>query len=204
MYGGIIGKHECENMQVTKCGNDKDIEGTDYVGGITGYEYIGEIIITDCYNIKTIKSISKYSGGILGAKTNYSNIYINNSYNKGKVISSQYAGGITGYVTKGSHEGKATITNTYNVGIVEGNSSKGGIIGFNKSNTECTFLNCYYLDECDKEIGNLESSEATSMSVSEMKNIAFTNQMNANIENIENTGNWNRWKQGEDGYPELE
>lgn len=93
-----------------------------------------------CYNLATVKGTSR-AGGICGtmsgsvrlpmdgSSTSDTTSKIENCYNKGTVISTEYnAGGILGHVDSGA---KNQIVNySYNTGNVTGATEVGGIVGY--------------------------------------------------------------------------
>ena len=105
-----------------------------YGGGICG-SFSGTSLGMS-YNVGTITG--PHAGGIAGALRN-STIF--NCYNIGEITSSDYAGGIAGYVTNNGAIGKC-----YNVGIMNGSDNSvciGGITGYMSSGVSS---DCYFLD----------------------------------------------------------
>jgi len=126
------------------------------VGGICGYCYSANTIITNCYNTGTVSGSSTSVGGICGFYGTQTNCH-----NTGTVTGSSNVGGVCGsagiltncYNTgtvSGSSSGvggicgnSGTQTNSYNTGTVTGSSNVGGICGYIGTQTDC-----YYLEGC--------------------------------------------------------
>lgn len=146
ILGGICGQMY-GNSNIKNCTNGISITLTSsgnytYVGGIVGQAYLGASAIVNSINLGNVKSTGGTSrcGGILGVMYTPSGaseklIDIDNCYNKGKIDSSTYSGGIVGYNSNGSVV--LDINNCFNSGNVGSKS----IIG----NGDATLNNCYYL-----------------------------------------------------------
>ena len=141
--GGLVGYNR-ENGIIKNCYHTGSVSGSNYAGGIAGYD---EGVISDCYNDGSVRSSvssgSSYVGGIVG----YSNGTIMNCYNTGDLIisctpnyssnffSSAYIGGISGY------KERMPVSNCYNSGNLTIKTDRtrsyydsgfaGGIVGYN-------------------------------------------------------------------------
>ena len=116
--GGLVGYNH-ENGIIKNCYHTGSVSGSNYAGGIAGYD---EGVISDCYNDGSVRSGvssgSSYVGGIVG----YSNGTIMNCYNTGDLIiectpsyssnvfTGSYMGGISGY------KERMPVINCYNSG----------------------------------------------------------------------------------------
>ena len=73
---------------------------------------------------------SKYVGGIFGRLTgSYYAISLDESYNSGTVSGASYIGGIVGMADSGTSASRPSMKNLYNVGNINANSYVGGIFG---------------------------------------------------------------------------
>lgn len=132
--GGMIG--EGMFCFAIDCKNTGDITGTKYVGGLFG-SVVNVAIIERSYNTGIITCTSDDSdttdtaGGLVGAVTLTQVMEVStsiaNSYNQGKIVSDQTAGGIIGYCL--SVLVPLEIQNCYNSGNIVGNYYVGGIAG---------------------------------------------------------------------------
>ena len=120
-YSGIVAgnsKGTIENCHVTS-GVNSYIHGSQYVGGIVGYN-VGSV--TGCTNNGTVSGSGKYVGGIVGHGT--ADAVITNCTNSGTVSGEdQYVGGIVG-------ESLGSVTNCTNTVAVSGDIRVGGIAGW--------------------------------------------------------------------------
>lgn len=146
--GGIVGhiqsdsSHKCTT--ISECENHAMISGISgsapmHIGGIVGYAFTGEVIISDCYNIASLQvdtdNNSSDVGGILGISL--ADINISNCYNIG-----------TDFKCK---VGKKDGINSY--------SNVGGIAGSVAGTKGATTIkNCYYVDECQRTAGYVTSN----------------------------------------------
>ena len=225
--GSKMGKYDAYSAQIYDCFNYATVRNscssptTGYVGGITGYFYVGTI--KRCANYGTINSYY-YGGGISG----YSKGTIHSSVNKGSVSGLKnknnvgHVGGITGYSNSG-------LRNCINFGVISGNRKVGGIVGqlsngvlycvnigttqsdagesgaivYNISARYATIKNCYYLDISGnaptKSYQSLTIENCISMTSKQMKDQSFLDELNKNA-----SSPYSQWKFGKDGYPILE
>ena len=106
--GGIVG----ENFgNIYECYNSEDISSdTTNVGGIAG---VNQGNITNCYNTNSIKGTGTNVGGIVGFQSG-KNTKISNSYNIGRIVSSNNIGGIIGTKLEGNIKNSYYLENTVN------------------------------------------------------------------------------------------
>ena len=126
-YVGTNGK--IENLTVSG-----SVSGSNYVGGIVGYNQYGTVESrTNTGNASV--SGSSYVGGVAGRNDGT----VRNCYNTASVSGDSTIGGVVGY-------NGDTVTNCYNTGEVSGSDSGGsdmvgGVVGCNY----LSVLNCYFL-----------------------------------------------------------
>lgn len=126
-YVGTNGK--IENLTVSG-----SVSGSNYVGGIVGYNQYGTV--ESCTNTGNASvSGSSYVGGVAGRNDGT----VRNCYNTASVSGDSTIGGVVGY-------NGDTVTNCYNTGEVSGSDSGGsdmvgGVVGCNY----LSVLNCYFL-----------------------------------------------------------
>ena len=209
--GGIIGTgsfitiNTCENIgKVSATGNYGS-------GGIMG-SYRSEIVnIINCSNKAVIGEKSEgRAGGIVGifGGCNYNEKFtlnIFNCYNKGRVTSKQYCGGILGMQSLTASTIDLNIQNCYSTGNINGTYS-GGICGRltasdSRTTATQTVKNAYYLDTtASKSVYSgtwTKEENILALSAEYMKSEDFLNDLNNNTQ-------WATWKKGEDGYPVFE
>lgn len=192
--GGIIGSND-EVSTITQCVNFGAINGYSRLGGIVGYGYEG--VYDHCFNKGTVFAADQIVGGISGEYGYIVNCYnagevvgdenvggivgymdsdepVYNSFNRGVVSANRYVSGVVGYV---SDEG-VSVVNVYNAEYVNHDSSPyGAIIGYiSGDESNCTLLG-YFDNGCviDSYPGN------TSMTASDMKDVAFATTLNDNM-----------------------
>ncbi len=117
---GICGTNQVvgndSDGRIVECLNEGDVNGTYYVGGITGYNYYAEV--SGCTNSGTITAEGDYAGGICGAQDE--DAAIDDCDNSGTVYGNALVAGICGYNSgniAGSHN-SAAITGITNIGGV--------------------------------------------------------------------------------------
>ncbi len=103
------------------------VTGSNYVGGLMGYNYGGTI--SNSYNTGNVTSSGSYSyvGGLVG----WNHGAITNSYSTGTVTGTNhyyYVGGLVGWIS-------GTISNSYSTGAVTGTNGVGGLAGVNHYST---------------------------------------------------------------------
>ncbi len=123
------------------------------VGGIAGNVYGTDVLLTNCYNTAPIENktlgTDTPTGGVVGYNT-YATY--KSCYNTGSVkSSSQYVGGIIGYVDRGYPTAntykRCHLFNCYNTGSVESEKSNvGGVVGYTSGSGDLNIVklaNCY-------------------------------------------------------------
>lgn len=173
--GGIAG--QITYGTVTNCGNEGDISGYQYVGGIAG-KLASSGTVTGCYNSGDISG-SAYAAGLVASNA----CTLTASYNTGKVTATatnSYVGGIAGINTGAS----AVITNCFTTGMVSGGTSyAGGAIG-RVNNASCVVSNVNYLESAyTTGIGAVAGTQAVSaVSADMLASAAFAETMNEGLE----------------------
>ena len=116
--GGLVG---CLNFNgsVICSSNNSSVSSSDRAGGITGTVGGNRGDIRECFNEGEITGAS--AGGITGAMYG---LRLNDCYNAGTVIGSDYAGGINGSAGNSNY-----LTNFVNTGIIMGNNNVGSVSG---------------------------------------------------------------------------
>lgn len=134
---GLFGKiynATIQNVGVT----NSYIKGSDYVGGVCGYNENGTI--TNCYNTGAVTGTVNYAGGVCGFNDGGT---VSKCYNEGAVNGDYHVGegAVNGYYHVGGVCGDnyGTVSNCYNKGAVNCSYVVGGVCGFN----EGTVSNCY-------------------------------------------------------------
>lgn len=128
--GGVAGYNK---GIISTSGNDSTIVGGKYVGGIVGYN---AGTVSDSYNVGTVEGNSSSGGHIGGVAGANQRGKIQQCFNNGTVQGSvgNYYGGLCGSLTGDG------IYNSYNSGSVNGGFYIGGVAGYA---TGATIKNCY-------------------------------------------------------------
>lgn len=139
-------KNTSDTTEITTATSDgKIVDKEATVGGIVGLNLNGTVEKSTNNSAISNTDSNGYAGGIVGC--NYGTI--NNCLNTVSVTSTNYAGGIAGYLFKDEGKGDATISNSLDA------FSGGNIIGSNGLNDNShigTIENCYYNSETDDSI----------------------------------------------------
>ena len=131
-YAGLFGAVGPDGVVQNVGLEDGEITGTDYTGGVAGYN-AGTIIY--CHSTGFVSGSGDYAGGVAGYNAGVTGY----CYNTGKVKgANQYTGGVAGY-------NEDTITSCYNTGEVEGRGKyTGGVVGYNEGQSSIfSIINCY-------------------------------------------------------------
>ncbi|MEG2660976.1 MAG: GLUG motif-containing protein, partial [Oscillospiraceae bacterium] len=201
--GGVVG--ETASSTVTNCYNTGKVIGGDndkiVVGGVVGHN--GGGTITNCHNTGAISATGKdtKAGGVAGvhAPNTQNDNQITNCYNTGTV-----SGGLGNGFAVGGVVGTcyAKTTNCYNTGALSGAAANsminvGGVAG--ESGNKNVITNCYYLKATDLVgIGGTTtdvSANTIGMTDTQMKDLAFVDTLNKNLDTIINTSLYT-WKAG--------
>ena len=122
--GGLIGKQgsiSTDSIISDITGNNVEIIGNDYAGGILGYMYISRIQVQNIQLENSKITGNNYVGGILG----YGGGQYLTSYNN-QITGNSYVGGISGYTIYASH---SSYLETNSCNITATGSYIGGISG---------------------------------------------------------------------------
>ena len=124
-FGGIIGS--CAyGLGVQFCGNEGNITGVDYIGGIAGSN---SSTVIGCYNTGSITASASANGvgGIVGESSTSGKT--KECYNTGTISGTTRVGGIVGYMNDWT-PANVVIENCYNAGAVTASAGTvGGVIG---------------------------------------------------------------------------
>jgi len=142
MYGGLVKDLTITNAFIT---------GNDYIGGIVGLKFQGEI--ENCIFIGSVNG-NEAVGGIAGSSSRS----IKNSNTSGSVTGYKFVGGISG--GNGGNTENCSSTSTV-TGTGAGNSDIGGLIGNNSG----TMKNSYFTGEVTgaNNIGGLTGSNSSNI-----------------------------------------
>lgn len=138
--GGIVGYSQA---QISKCTNmvlkeDGYIKGTEYVGGITGINYVMGNVENSSNSAKIIVTEDN-CGGVVGVN----NANISNCYNRGNIDASNCDGAKIGGIC-GQNISESYINSSYNIGKIDYKTSADGVVGADFG----AVSSCYYLDSC--------------------------------------------------------
>ena len=120
------------------------VTGANYVGGIVGYALTGNVRIKKCGSAATVTATGECAGGLVGFARRLANVYVQESYNLGKIQADSLASTIVA-----PSKGKLYITDCYNAGKVNG-ASQGQEFAFTDNVME--LQNCYdaYYNQVEK------------------------------------------------------
>ena len=62
------------------------VSGSNYVGGLVGYVRMGNVRIKRCSTAATVTATGGYAAGFVGFARRLANVYIQESYNLGKIV----------------------------------------------------------------------------------------------------------------------
>ena len=230
VVGGIVGESD---GNVIGCTNNGNVQSTSEnastlnqyltaTGGIVGYSLYGSV--SNCRNLKEVRSASDNTGGIVGSNYNSS---IQCCYNEGIVQGTNNAGGIVGFQDGGSKQ-NTLISNCYNKQNISAKYRIGGIIGtfyngiiencYNTGNVisidnftdsdiggicacsrgDGSIINCYMLSSSNIEIIGID--EGNTLDEKSAKKTQSEMQSNEFVTTINSTGN--SYKKGST-YPIL-
>ena len=137
--GGLAGRAYYGN--ISNCYVTGEVSGDSYTAGVVGY--ISYNPISNCYYTGKVSGVYSPIGGIVGCASNST---VNSCYSIGEIIGGSYAGGIVGEVNN-----NCTISNCYSTSKVSGTNTIGGVVGMAIYN--CTVSNCYSTGEVRSESG---------------------------------------------------
>ena len=206
--GGIVA-HTNQNITINNVHVSGKVESTSGVaGGIVGISNAG-LTITNCSNNSDVKSPTVAGGVCYGSNNSSASVIIINSYNTGKIESTNNkVGGIvgncgdfvyncynTGNVISSSLAGgigdSSSIINSYNTGNVESTGNMAAGIGL----TASIIINCYNNGEITGKnettginIGQSITNCYNFKSVSSLSSVAGGIAINGTIDNCYNSG----------------
>ena len=185
--GGIIGRVYGE-LEINNVFNESKVSSsvitsTDIqisVGGIIGYSYAGNIIISKSLNSGEITGGLR-TGGIIGMISE-GNIIINETINKENIstltddLSGVYtvsAGGIIGY----NNKSKSIILNSYNSGNIESIRRCAGIIGYTNFGASTMIINSYNIGDVTSLNEFITSGITTVYNADNLSNYLYLNNV---------------------------
>ena len=154
--GGIVGRAIGTANTITNCGNEANVSGGSYVGGILGNSQTSgcSLTITGCYNTGSVSAKDRAAGIVARFNGSSSSITLSNCYNTGNIHSESYATGI--YASSG-----ATISNAYTTGTISGKDASS--TGAFTTGSYDTLTNCYYLTGSIPEGAKVGTSEGMTL-----------------------------------------
>ena len=112
LFGMVAAGTEIKNLHLdASC----SVSGTNYVAGLIGYVRTGTVKINQCSTAASVTATGAYAAGFLGYARKLANIYIEDSYNIGKVQADSMAAAIIA-----PSKGRLYITDCYNAGKIMG------------------------------------------------------------------------------------
>lgn len=155
--GGICGYSKGQNANIEKNIVVASTVATNYVGGIVGYAYSGNVL--NCFY--NGQAQGRYAGGIVGFASCASIKYV---VAWGYVVGSEYAGGLVGY---GGVEANLEIS--YSINQVVATEKFGGVAGVFLGNVSY----CYY-SKNEYDIGGVNGQSTQYSSVGIPENLMLT------------------------------
>jgi len=129
---GLFGRLSLDGQIKNLSAEDSNIVGSDYVGGLVGYNSVG--IISHCNSTGSVTGVTNV-GGIVGWNTFQSPI--SHCYSGGSVRGKSRVGSLIGMNDMGQ------ISNCYSSASANGEIYVGGLVGFNSSNFSIVLSNCH-------------------------------------------------------------
>ncbi|WNY29146.1 hypothetical protein MmiEs2_13630 [Methanimicrococcus stummii] len=195
-FGGLVGRVDSaavfKNCSISDSSGSVSVIGnSQFVGGLIGYIFPGNVTLTGCSFSGNVDGSSLSAGGLIGSArgTIIDNCYatgtvsgersigglvgdyggkINNSYADCTVTKKDTdyaAGGLVGYITSTS-----SISNCYAEGKVVSVGRSSGLVGYVDSPSSLNISDCYSL--CDVEAGDLAAGGIVGFSKSGNVNIS--------------------------------
>ena len=131
-FGMLTAGAEIKNLNLdATC----SFSGSNYVGGLIGYVRTGTVKVQKCSTAATVTATGGYAAGFLGYSRKLGTIYIQDSYNLGKIQADSMAAAIIA-----PSAGKLYVTDCYNAGKVSG-SRQGQEFAY--SDLVLELQNCY-------------------------------------------------------------
>ena len=141
IFGMVGAGAEIQNLNLdATC----SVSGANCVGALIGYALTGNVRIKQCSTAATVVSSGKYAAGLVGFVRRLANVYIQESYNLGKIVADSLSAALVA-----PSKGKLYITDCYNAGKVMGTSQG---LEFASSDYVLEFQNCYdaYSNQVEK------------------------------------------------------
>jgi uncharacterized repeat protein (TIGR02543 family) len=157
-FGSVDKVGDYEDVVIKNLGIEKSyFAANDIVGALMGrtvyyeYEQQGDIRVVNCYSTSTVHSYEKgygevAAGGLVGGDVGVTKLYIENSYNAGRVeYRSSYGGGLVGWKHYYEKKNYLTIVNSHNIGpVVDLDSGKIEYDLIGRDDSRVTIENSYY------------------------------------------------------------
>ncbi len=113
------------------------VSGENYVAGLVGYMRTNKIAIKKCSTAATVTATGGYAAGFIGYTRKMANVYLEDSYNLGRIQADSMAAAMVA-----PSEGKLHISDCYNAGKVMG-ALPGYEFAFTSYPDMMDFQNCY-------------------------------------------------------------
>ena len=146
--GGIVGNAN-QNVTVSDCVNNADINGADVVGGIIGTSNSGNAIVSKCANSGSVAGVNNVAGIIGG--TAASGDAIDNCYNSGVITASGDSATVAGIYAY--NNSSCDVKACYNIGSLNSTGASAKKYQIGKSGywydqaTGSKILSCYYKED---------------------------------------------------------
>ncbi len=112
LFGMVGAGAEIQNLSLdATC----SVSGENYVGGFVGYARSGKLTIRKCSNAAAVTATGGYAAGFLGFARLLANVYVQDSYNMGKVQADSMAAAMVA-----PSKSKVFVTDSYNAGKIVG------------------------------------------------------------------------------------
>lgn len=210
--GGLVAKADKKTV-ISRCTNNAEVKGGDYVGGIVGYLYNSGV--EQCSNYGDITGYkNEHVGGVVGHAGHYqkeslatNKCYLAHLTNYGKVDgkSSSKVGGVVGSINRSAHitadtsKTELSASTLVNVGDVSGKDYVGGVVGYlDNALKKATFSYCENRGSVTGEnyvagiLGYMKNEGDEFASCKNMNNNTSTNQIEGvcHVAGIASRGNY--------------
>ena len=134
LFGMVTAGTEIQNLNLAATCS---VSGDNYVGGLIGYVRTGKVTIKKCSTAATVTATGGYAAGFLGYSRMMGNIYLQDSYNLGRIQADSMAAALVA-----PSKGKIHVTDCYNAGKITG-SAQGKEFAYTDYKNGLELQNCY-------------------------------------------------------------
>ena len=151
LFGMVSSGAEIKNLSLdATC----SVTGENYVAGLIGYIRTGKVTVEKCSTAANVTATGGYAAGFIGYARKLANVYLQDSYNLGKVRADSMAAAMIA-----PSEGKLHVINCYNAGKVTG-AAQGWEFAYTNYTNMLDLQNCY--DAYSHQVESVTPAEVNS------------------------------------------